>query len=362
MNLSHKIEILPNKKQQVIINKACGTARFAYNYALKQYELIYNQHKENNNNPKPNINEIKKEFNRIKEEQFPWIYDSPKDANQQPFANLKVAFNRFFKGQSKYPKLKKKKHNESFYVSNDRITINEKELTLPIIGKVKMREKLRFNGKIANATISKIANKFYININVELDENYKRDRTNDNKIGLDLGIIDFVVDNNGKKVKAPKPLKRYNKILKRTQRRLSKKKKGSNNRHKAKMKLNKLHFRISNIRNDFLHKLSTNICRENQTINIENLKVSNMIKNHKLAKAISDLSWHEFRRQLEYKCKLYENKLNIIDTFYPSSKLCSNCGNKKTDLSLADREYNCDICGICIDRDINAAINIFNCI
>jgi putative transposase len=360
MNLTHKIEIKPNKKQQVIINKACGTARFTYNYALKQYQSIYNQHKVDNNNPKPNINEIKKEFNRIKESEFSWIYDSPKDANQQPFANLKTAFNRFFKGTSKYPKLKKKKHNESFYISNDKFKLNEKEVILPLIGKVKMREKLRFNGKIANATISKVANKFYININVELDQNYKRDRTSNNKIGLDLGIIDFVTDSNGKKVKAPKPLKRYNKVLKRTQRRLSKKKIGSNNRQKAKMKLNKLHFRISNIRNDFLHKLSTNICRENQIINIENLKVSNMIKNHKLAKAISDLSWHSFKIMLEYKCKLYLNKLNIIDTFYPSSKLCSNCGNKKTGLSLADREYNCDVCKFCIDRDINAAINIYN--
>jgi putative transposase len=360
MNLTHKIEILPNKKQQVIINKACGTARFTYNYALKKHEEIYNKYKEDNNNPKPNINEIKKEFNKIKESQFPWIYESPKDANQQPFTNLKTAFDRFFKGKSKYPKLKKKKHNESFYISNDKFKLNEKEVTLPIIGKVKMREKLRFNGKIANATITKVANKFYININVQLNEDYKRTRISNNKIGIDLGIIDFIVDNNGKKVKAPKPLKRYNKVLKRTQRRLSKKKLNSNNRKKAKMKLNKLHFRISNIRNDFLHKLSTNICRENQIINIENLKVSNMMKNHKLAKAISDLSWHSFRTMLEYKCQLYLNKLNIIDTFYASSKLCSNCGNKKINLGLADREYNCDICGICIDRDINAAINIFN--
>lgn len=360
MNLVHKIEILPNKKQQVIINKACGIARFTYNYALKEHQNLYNKYKENNNNPKPNINEIKKEFNRIKESKFPWIYDCPKDANQQPFANLKLAFNRFFKGQSKYPKLKKKKHNESFYISNDQFKLNEKEVTLPLIGKVKMREKLRFNGKIMSATISKIANKFYISINVEFDENYKRTRISNNKIGIDLGVIDFVTTNNGKKVKAPKPLKRYNKVLKRTQRRLSKKKIGSKNRHKAKMKLNKLHFRISNIRNDFLHKLSTNICCENQTINIENLKVSNMMKNHKLAKVISDLSWYEFRRQLEYKCKLYENKLNIIDTFYASSKLCSNCGNKKIDLNLAEREYNCDVCKACIDRDINAAINIFN--
>lgn len=360
MNLTHKIEIRPNKKQQEIINKSCGVSRFAYNYALKKYELIYKKHKEDKNNPKPNIYEIKKEFNKIKESEFPWIYECPKDANQQPFTNLKNAFTKFFKGKSKYPKLKKKKHNESFYISNDQFKLNEKEVTLPLIGKVKMREKLRFNGKICNATISKIANKFYISINVELNKDYKRTRISNNKIGIDLGIIDFITDNNGKKIKAPKPLKRYNKVLKRRQRRLSKKKIGSNNRRKAKMKLNKLHFRISNIRNDFLHKLSNNICCENQTINIENLKVKNMIKNHKLAKSISDLSWFEFRRQLEYKCQLYLNKLNIIDTFYPSSKLCSNCGNKKTNLNLDEREYNCDICKICIDRDINAAINILN--
>jgi len=247
MNLTHKIEIKPNKKQQVIIHKACGTSRFTYNYALKQYESIYNQHKENNNNPKPNINEIKKEFNRIKEDQFPWIYESPKDANQQPFANLKTAFNRFFKGKGKYPKLKKKKINESFYISNDKFKLNEKEVTLPIMGKVKMKEKLRFVGKIMNATISKIANKFYININVELNEDYKRDRTNNSKIGLDLGIIDFVTDSNGKKVKAPKPLKRYTKVLRRTQRRLSKKKLNSNNRKKAKMNLVQLHFSFFSI-------------------------------------------------------------------------------------------------------------------
>lgn len=357
MQLAHKIEIKPNGTQEQKLLQACGCARFAYNWALAKWQSMYEAWKLDNSLPKPNANRIKKEFNGIKAEQFPWIYYSPKDANQQAFTNLDQAFKRFFKKKAKFPKFKKSKSKKSFYVSNDKFKIKENIITLPKIGEVKLTEQLRFSGKILSATISKVAHKWFASIQVET--NIKPQTAHVNQvIGVDLGLTSFVTLSTGEIVESPKPLKKYTKLLKLRQRQHSKKIKGSNNRSKSAMLLSRLHYKISCQRNDFLHKLSTMMCRENQTICLEKLKVKNMMKNHCLARSISDAGWSEFRRQIEYKAKIYGNDIVFADTFYPSSKTCSGCGHKKNNLSLKDRVFLCESCGLEIDRDLNAAMNL----
>lgn len=348
MNLSHRIQLNPNKKQIEYFTKACGVARFAYNWALEQSK----------SQEKLNLPELKKEFNKIKKEQFPWIYEVHKDANQQVFSDLNKSFIRFFKKQSKYPKFKNKHRNNSFYVSNDKFRVEGRYIILPVIGSVKMTEELRFDGKILSARVTKRADKWFVAISCELLD-YKLDRISDGAIGIDLGIKTALVCSNGEEFQAPKPLKKNLEKLKKLQKSASRKIKGSQNRKKANQKVAKLHYKISNIRKDFLNKVSTKICRENQTIVIEDLHVKGMMRNHCLARAISDIGFAEFRRQLEYKSQIYRNKLKIADRWFPSSKLCSNCGSLKEDLTLKDRTYKCD-CGLEIDRDLNAALNLLS--
>lgn len=357
MHLAHKIEMKPTKTQVQKLICACGCARFAYNWGLNKWTQMYESYKQDNNLPKPNANIVKKEVNAIKETSFPWIYESPKDANQQAFTNLNSAFQRFYNKKAKYPKFKNKHNKNSFYISNYRIKVNEFIVTLPKIGKVKLTEKLRFEGKILNAIISKTANKWFISISVDTKIKYKKQKRNE-VVGIDLGLTTFATFSNGEIAEAPKPLRKYQKQLIKKQRMLSRKKIGSNNRKKASILYAKMHYKIACIRNDFLHKLTNKICRENQTICLEDLQVKNMLKNHKLAKAISDVSWGEFNRQIQYKSLIYGNVVVYADKFYPSSKTCSNCGNKKKQLNLSERTFVCENCGLNLDRDLNASYNL----
>ena len=358
--LAHKIEIKPTKEQLQKLIRACGCARFTYNWALTRWNNLYECWKSDNSQPKPNINLIRKEFNSIKKEKFPWIYESLKDANQRPFSNLDKAFKRFFQNKSKYPKRKKKSGRNSFYISNDKFTIVNKIIFLPKgIGAVKLTQELRFEGKIMSAVISKDAHKWFVSIQVDTNVNKEKEKKIINEvIGIDLGLTHFATLSDGEVIDSPKPLKRSTKLLKKRQRQKDKKVKWSNNRKKSMIKLSRLHFKIKCQRHDFLHKLSTKICRENQTICMEDLKVSNMIKNHCLARAISDAGWGEFRRQIEYKSKLFGNNVTFANTFYPSSKTCSNCGFIKKDLTLKDKVFVCPVCNINIDRDLNASFNL----
>ncbi|OCS38861.1 transposase, partial [Campylobacter fetus subsp. venerealis cfvi92/203] len=325
--------------------------------------------------------DLKKEFNAIKKEQFPFVYDVSKYATQQPFLNLNLAFNKFFRdlkqGKLSYPKFKKKKENfGSYYIGGDQIIIkNEKYLKIPNFGLVKIREKLRFNGKINSVTISQKANKFYASFSMQIshdeyNKTHKIKNLNNQSIGIDLGIKEFVCLSNGLMIKAPKPLNKLTRLLVKRQRRLSKKQhaktkqeaingvKKSNNYLKESKKLAKLHSKIANIRSDFLHKLSSIIIKNYDYIGLENLNTQGMIKNHKLAKSLVDVSFYEFNRQLEYKANYMQKEIHRVDKFYPSSKTCCVCGNIKQDLTLKDRIYKCKSCGNIIDRDLNASINL----
>lgn len=347
MILAHKIRLCPNKSQTTLLKKSVGVSRFTYNWALGKWKELYEQ------GDKPNALKLKKIWNQEKPE---WVYESPKDANQQPFANLGKAFSRFFKKLSGYPKFKKKGLNDSFYISNDRFIINNKKVRLPKIGWVKLKEKLRFDGKIVSAAVSCKANQWYISIQVEM-ESYCKTRKNNNKVGIDVGLKEAITTSDAIQYQAPKPFKNQKKKVARLQRHLARKQKGSNNWNKHKIKLQKAYLKLTNIRQDFWHKMTSMLCNENQIICVENLNILGMIQNRKLSFTIADVGLGEFFRQLSYKKEIWNNDIRKIDRWFPSSQLCSDCGSRKK-LTLSDRIYECDNCGLIIDRDINAAKNI----
>jgi len=346
--ISHRIRIYPNRSQANLLQQACGVARYTYNWALAQARDHYI-----NTGTSIDITELKKTWNKTKPE---WVYLSPKDANQQPFTFLKKAYQYFFTKKSQHPKFKKRGCGDSFYISNDAFHINDRYVRLSKIGSVKMAEKLRFEGKIMSATVSRQADQWFVSIAVETNLEKK---CGNESIGVDLGIKTLATLSTGETVKNNKPLKKNLEKLKTLQRKHSRKIKGSNNRKKSLMRLARLHLRISNQRKDTLHKLTTGLCARAKRITIEDLNVSGMMKNHRFAQAISDVGLGEFRRQLEYKSKIYGNEIVVADRWFPSSKTCSGCGKIKTELGLETRTYICD-CGISIDRDLNAAINLNN--
>ena len=377
ISIAHKIELMPNNKAQTHFRKAFGCARLAYNWGKDRWEYYYKQGIEKS------YLDLKKEFNAIKKTQFPFVYEVSKYATQQPFINLNRAFQKFFsdleQGKVSYPKFKKKKPNSgSYYIGGDLVAIqNGKYLKVPNLGLVKMREKLRFEGKITSVTISQRGDKFFASFNMQISkEEYTKTHpqaeNNQLGLGIDLGLKSFLSLSNGLEIKAPKPLDRLERLLVRRSRQLSKKQhaktkqealqgvKRSKNYQKASIKLNKTHRRIANIRGDFLHKTTSCLVKNVQYFSIEDLNVQGMMRNHRLAKSLADVSFYEFKRQLTYKAEYNGREIHQVDRFYPSSKLCSNCGALKTDLTLKDRVYCCDKCGTHLDRDYNASLNLLS--
>jgi putative transposase len=353
MQIAHKIELKSNRTQETYYRKACGVSRFTWNWALAEWDVQYKAQK------KPSGMSLKKEFNAIKQEQFPWTYEVTKYASQQPFLDLQDAWKRFFKKLGGKPKFKKKgKSHDSFYIGGDQIQIDEskKKIRIPNLGWIKMREELRFSGKINSVVISRTADRWFAAIQVDCPLQFPK-HENQVSVGVDLGIHKFATLSDGVAFEAPKPLKKLLRQLKRKSRALSKKIQGSNQSKKQASKLARLHMRIANIRKDMLHKVSTFLASHYSQIGIEDLHVKGMVKNRKLSRAISDMGWGEFRRQLAYKTQWREGAIHFQDRFYPSSKKCSLCGNLKEALSLAERIYLCE-CGLVIDRDWNAAINL----
>ncbi len=373
----HIIELKPNNKQATYFAKACGVARLAYNWALaewmRQYEADKNYRDkcqklgltvDENKLHKPSQGKLRKQLNSIKREQFPFMLEVTKCSPQLAIMQLGDAFKRFFKGESKYPQFRKKGVNDRFSLSNDQFklkTINNKpHIQIPNLGLVRMRETLRFDGKILSAKVFKQGEKWFVSIAVELSEVILPKAKTGKEVGLDLGITDLATLSDGTKIKAPKPLKHKLKKLQRLSQQLSRKQKGSSNRTKAKTKLSRLHYQIGCIRKDFLHKLTINLIKAYDTIAIEDLNVKGMVKNRKLARSISDLGFYELKRQLIYKANQYGKTIKSVDRFFASSKTCSCCGQKVETLPLSVRKWICTHCNTTHDRDINASINILN--
>ena len=375
MILGHTIELAPNNKQATYFNKACGVARLAYNWALSEWKKQYEQDKQYRDDcldkgieiDKTKLNspsqfKLRKQLNSIKKQQFPFMAQVTKCSPQEAIIQLGKAFDNFFKGRAKYPQFRKKGINDKFSLTNDQFKLIGKKIKIPNLGWVKLKENLRFNGKILNATVLKKGGKWFVSVGVEIDNPPKLNTKTHKNVGIDLGITDLATLSDGTKIQAPKPLKNKLKKLQRLSKQLSHKQKGSNNLEKAKTKLSRLHYKISCIRKDFLHKLTTNLVKQFDVICIENLNVKGMIKNHKLSRAISDLGFYEFKRQLIYKANMQGKTVKEVDRFYPSSKTCSSCGfvMAKENLTLATRLWTCPNCKASHDRDVNASLNILN--
>ena len=354
---AYKYRIYPNKEQELYFAKTFGCTRFIYNKMLADRIKSYEENKDLDIKQVkyPTPAQYKKEFEWLKE------VDSLALANAQ--INLDKAYKNFFRDKSVgFPKFKSKKSNRFSYTTNNQngtIYIDGNYIKIPKLkSKIKIVLHRKFKGLIKSATISKTpSNQYYISILVDT-ENIQLPK-NDNKIGIDLGLKEFAITSDGEIFSNPKWLRKTEKKLKKAQRSLSRKTKGSNNRNKARLKVAKLHQKIANQRKDFLHKISNYITNENQVIVIEDLKVKNLMQNHNLAKAISEVSWSEFRTMLTYKCKWKGRELIIAPSNYASSQLCSNCGNKSSQTKdLSCRTYVCSVCGMVMDRDINASKNL----
>ena len=352
---AHWIELLPTPEQAAYFQRACGAARFTYNWALaegtRQYEA----------GQQLNATALKKQFNAMKHQQFPWLKDVHRDAHSQPFAHLSKAFQRFFQGKAKHPKFKKKgRCRDSFYVANDKLTVLGEQIRLPLAGWVKMTEPLRFGGRILNATVSKRSGRWFVSVSCEFEICWLMPQNRQERVGIDVGVKTFATLSSGEKIEAPRPLQCSLRRL----RILSRKRDKRNKSAKAKAKLNRktapIHFRAAHIRKDFIHKLTHRLCCENQAIGYEDLHLQFMLSNRKLARATSDLGLGEFFRCLEYKAPTFYTDLYRAERNYPSSQLCSipGCGYRFRELTLQIRFWTCPWCGTHHDRDHNAAKNL----
>ncbi len=356
INRSYRYRIYPNKEQREIFAKHFGCTRFVYNYFLRQRIDWYAEHKED---AKKGLtyHDTSAMLTQLKKQQdYSWLREVSCQSLQQSLRNLDRAYNKFFNHYTKFPQFKKKQNKQSFSTPT-RWSLLDDKLNIPKCKGIKIIIHRPIQGKMKSITISRnTAGNYYASIMCEVE--IPEPEYIGNEIGIDYGVKTFITTSDNGTIANPKHLRKSEKQLKRLHRSISRKVLGSNSRRKAVQRLAAKHEKVSNQRRDFLHKTSRRLVSENQAIHIEDLAISNMVKNHKLAKSISDTGWHTFTQMLEYKGAWYGCHIHKIDRFFPSSKRCHKCGYINNNLALRDREWQCPECDIVHDRDHNAAINI----
>jgi len=383
VNRAYKLELSPSDKQRTDLFKFAGTSRWAWNWGLADRNFRYRNHSGVDRYTTA-INQ-NKEIVKLKHSSEPWLKEISKTVPQDALRDLEQAFKDFFKRTHGFPKFKKKGVHDSFRLTST-VRIHEHGfhkkcklrgaknhscsktciqkftapcIQLPKLGKIRLKEvpDLDETATISSATVSREADRWFVSLTVteELEEPGIR---KGECIGVDAGLKHSFVTSDGKKYDNRRFLRRKLRKLRTLTKELHRREKGSKNRQRSRTKIAKQHWKIKNLRSDFLHQITTTLAKNHRIVVIEDLNIKAMMKNRKLSRAIADVGWGEFRRQLKYKCDWYGSTLVEAPRFFPSSKLCSNCECVKKDLTLAERVYECNNCGISLDRDHNAALNL----
>jgi putative transposase len=353
---AHKIRLNPTPEQAIYFAKAAGTSRFIWNWALAEWNRQYEA------GLKPTAFKLKKQFNEIRREQYPWTWEVTKNASDQPFLDLGKAFTAFFEGKARCPRFKsKKKSKASFYLANDQMEVSDHRLWMPKLGWVNMAENLRFKGKITGARITKTSDWWFVSIQVEMPDSLPVKKPA--AVGLDVGLNRLATLSTGEGYENQAFLKTAIKKLRQANKRLHRRKLGSKNREKARRQVARLHYRITCLRDDVLHKLTTRLANCYGILGIEDLNLKGLLKNRKLARSFSDASLGRLLSLLTTKMEQRGGQVIKVDRFFPSSKTCHCCGWKWENMTLADRVFVCQnpTCAYHLfpqDRDHNASLNI----
>ncbi len=364
VNQAFRFELSPNAAQRRALAQHIGAARFAYNWGLERSRKALEEGKR-----LPSAAELHREWNRWKRENAPWWTEVSKCAPQEAFRDLEKALKNWRKGKSRFPRFKRKKLTpDNGARLTGSIRVFSRHIGLPRIGKVKSKEptdkllKLLEEGKarILSATLSREADRFYVSLTCEVerpDPKPKEVRSEDDVVGIDLGLSSFATLSDGTKIDPPKPLAKRLRLLKRRSKQFSRKEKGSNNSKKAALALARLHRKVKNLRRDFLHKFTTWLARTKPVVVVEDLNVKGLSRGP-LSRFVADVGWGTFLRMLEYKAKWYGATLIVAPRSFPSTRLCSRCGHLQGRMPLSQRVFRCQACGLEMDRDLNAALNL----
>lgn len=357
MLLGFKTELKINNVQRTQLAKHAGVARHAYNWGLGLTKQILDHNKANPGDKIkfPSAIDLHKWLVALVKSKYEWYYECSKSAPQEALRALRTAWDRCFKKTSGIPNFKKKGRNDSFSLEGS-VTLDHFKIKVPVMGWLKTYERIPTGFKPKSVTISRVADRWFVSFRMEVEPINKSNSVA--VVGVDLGVKTLATLSSGEVFEGAKSYRKYENKLSRLQWLHRRKQRGSVNWKKAQIQIARLHRKIANIRKDTLHKLTTYLAKKHSKIGIEDLNVSGMLANHKLAKVIADMSFFEFRRQLTYKCELYGSELVAVDRWFPSSKTCSNCGTTKETLLLSERLFQCDHCGLEIDRDFNASINL----